>query len=144
MPQVTRLIAGLSVMASVCVAAQAEALQRPKADLNVVEIRSTDLGEDTFRAIKGYDEVWPFLVLERIRQGATEGAQAKLLRSWHLRDMVGGQRFDRANEGDEIDDIEWRGDVLEFVYTSRKSREKCRVSRLTEEKPTVSCRPIKP
>lgn len=117
--------------------------QKPRADLNVTEILSLDLRGDTSRAIKGYDEIYPFLVLERIRPPATEGDPPRLINVWKLSEMTGGGSFDRALEGDEISGMKWRGEALEFVRTVQSRKQSCRISRITEAKPFVSCQPAK-
>jgi len=56
--------------------------------------------------------------------------------------MVGGHAFGRISEGDDITQVKWFGQSLEFVSKSIRGVEKCRVSNV-DVKPTVSCERVK-
>ena len=125
-------------MAAVKVAAR----QKPVADFEIREMTSIRLRGEIYRASKGYSEIYPYLVLERIRPGDTEGDPDKLVGQWRLTDMVGGHAFGRTSEGDDITQVKWVGQSLEFVSKSIRGVEKCRVSNVVA-KPTVACERLK-
>jgi hypothetical protein len=116
--------------------------QKPLAEFQVREMTSMRLRGEIYRAIKGYSEIYPYLVLERIRPGDTEGDPDKLVGQWPLTEMAGGHAFGRISEGDDITQVKWVGQSLEFVSKSMRGVEKCRVSKV-DVKPTVSCERLK-
>lgn len=49
-----------------------------RADLNITEIVSIQVNNDIYRAIKGFNEIYPFLVIEQIQLPLSEGDSAVL------------------------------------------------------------------
>ena len=117
--------------------------QRPMADTGVRQIVSLEMPGYAFRAIKGYEEGYPYLVIEKIQLPERESEKPSLAKVWNVREMIGGKKFEHAFEGDEIDGLVWRRRALEFVHTDRLGKERCLVSGLIEMRPSVSCQSLK-
>ena len=96
------------------------------------------------RALKGDQEIDPFIVVGKVSLGLTEGDEPILLASWRIRDMTGGAALAESSEGDDFTNMRWNGELLEFTFRKHASRLTCTVSNLMIGKPAVSCRPAKP
>jgi hypothetical protein len=112
---------------------------RPRADLDIREVRSVRVGEHVYRALLGYSEVYPFLVVEQVRLPLTEGDEPALVASWKLRDMEGGTAI-RLQEGDDIKDLKWNNANVEFELARSDRRSRCVVANVVAGKPKVSCK----
>lgn len=128
------LIAALSL-----VLAATDAPPRPRADLDVREVRSTRAGDCVLRALVGYSEVYPFLVVERIRLPLTEGEEPALEGSWALRDMKGAPAVP-FQEGDDIADVTWSGTDLSFSIRRSGMKVRCTVKAMAAPSPEILCR----
>jgi hypothetical protein len=110
-----------------------------RADLSISEIISVQVNNGIYRAIKGFNEIYPFLVIEKIQLPLTEGDSAVLSNSWELSELVGAKALLPLKEGDDIRDMKWRENRLDFnLYKEGLSR-KCHVTNIIEGKPTLSC-----
>ncbi len=114
--------------------------RKPLADLSVWEVASTRSSGLVLRAVKGYAEIYPFLVVEVIQPGEDEADEPLLVGSWALKDMA-GWKVEAAHEGDGIAGLRWRGAELEFRYSQAAGSMACRVSGIVAKKPAVRCRP---
>jgi hypothetical protein len=107
--------------------------------LDVREVRSVRVGDHVYRALLVYSEVYPFLVIEKVRISLTEGDEPALISSWKLREMDGGAAL-RLQEGDDIKELRWnKSDVL-FVLAHEGRHTQCVISQVIADKPKVSCR----
>jgi hypothetical protein len=112
---------------------------RPRADFDIREIRSLQVGDHVYRALLGYSEIYPFLVIEQVRVPLTEGNEPVLVASWKMRDMDGGGAI-RLQEGDDIKDLRWSNSDVEFVLARGGRRSRCVVSNIVAGRPKVSCK----
>jgi hypothetical protein len=112
--------------------------RKPLADLSVREMRSARVDGKVLRAVKGYSEIYPFLVVEMIQPGQDEAEEPVLVGTWALRDME-GWKVEAAMEGDDIGDFKWRGPDLEFLYLGTQGVLACTISRIEEKRPKVHC-----
>lgn len=112
-----------------------------RADLSISEIVSAQVNNDIYRAIKGFNEIYPFLVIEKIQPPLTEGDSAVLANSWEISDFVGAKTVLPLKESDDIRDIKWRERKLEFNLFKEGLTRKCHVTNIAEGKPALSCEP---
>ncbi len=117
---------------------------KPRADLNIREMVSVESRGFVFRAFKGYDEIYPFIVVEKVQPSLTEGDEPVLLTSWRGQEMKGGAVLAETSEGDDFTDLRWNGEVLEFTFRKHTGKLACTVSGVAIGKPAVSCRPATP
>lgn len=121
--------------------ANAREQMKPKADFDVREIQSQEIRGEVFRAIKGYSEIYPYLVIERIKLPLTEGSRAKLVSSWNLKDIAGVSQI-VMKEGDNIDGLKWKDNRLTFKLSSVGNSRQCKIFGLLEGKPQVECKKL--
>ncbi len=57
--------------------------------MDVRQVVSLEMPGYAFRAIKGYEEGYPYLVVEKIQLPEREGDRPSLAKVWNLRDMNG-------------------------------------------------------
>jgi hypothetical protein len=112
-----------------------------RADLSISEIVSVQVNNDIYRAIKGFNEIYPFLVIEKIQLPLAEGDSAILSNSWEMSELVGAKTLLPLKEGDDIRDMKWREKKLEFNLYKEGLPRKCHVTNITEGKPSLSCEP---
>jgi hypothetical protein len=112
---------------------------RPRADLDIREIRSLQVGDQVYRVLLGYSEIYPFLVIEQVRIPLTEGDEPVLVTSWKMQDMDGGAAI-RLQEGDDIKDLRWSNSDVEFALGRVGKRSRCIVSNVVVGRPKVSCK----
>jgi hypothetical protein len=111
---------------------------RPRADLDIREVRSLRVGNHIYRAFLGYDETYPFLVVEQVRLPLTEGDESVLVASWKMRDMDGSAVI-RPREGDDIKDLRWSNSDVDFALIRGGKRSACAISNIVAGRPKVSC-----
>jgi len=112
---------------------------RARADLDIREVKSVQVGNYVYRALLGYSEVNPFLVVEKVRVALTEGDEPELVASWKMRDMDGGAAI-RLQEGDDIRDLRWTNLELEFAVVGGGRHSRCVILNVTSGTPKVSCK----
>jgi len=112
---------------------------RARADLDIREVKSVQVGNYVYRALLGYSEVNPFLVVEKVRVALTEGDEPELVASWKMGNMDGGTAI-RLQEGDDIKDIRWTNSELEFAVVGGGRHSRCVISSVTSGTPKVSCK----
>jgi hypothetical protein len=127
-----------------------EPAPKPLADLRIREMTSMGADGVVYRALLGFAEIYPFLVVEKVRPGEDEADEPVLVERWRLADMKGGAGFEHAFEGDQISRVRWKGDKLEFAFfgspgqaVDRKGLEghlTCVVSGIRKSQPAVTCR----
>lgn len=110
-----------------------------RADLNINEIVSIQVNKAIYRAVKGFNEIYPFLLIEKIQLPLTEGDSAVLSNSWEMNDFVGAKTLLPLKEGDDIRDMKWRERKLDFKLYKEGLSRKCQVTNITEGKPALSC-----
>lgn len=113
---------------------------RPLADMSVFEIQSHEVRGHLLRAVKGYEDGYVFLIIERIVLPSGDGGTSRLAQSWRLQEIDGGAAFKDVLEGDDISDLRWVGEQLEFRHKDRYGNETCSVARIEAMKPIVSCK----
>ncbi len=130
-----------------------DSIPKPRADLNIREMTSAHVGDFMYRALLGFAEIYPFLVIEKVQLPLDEAEEPTLVASWRLQDMVDGGGFGTAFEGDNITQVHWNGDRLEFRFHGSRGHTAvrgnlegdltCVVSGIRESKPAVACRPAR-
>jgi hypothetical protein len=131
----------LMPMLAVATSAFSADVAKIRADLNISEIVSIQANNDMYRAIKGYNEIYPFLVLEKIKLPLTEGDAPILSKSWDMKDLVGAKTLLPLKEGDDIREMKWRDTKLDFMLYKEGLPRKCLVIGLAEGKPEIACEP---
>ena len=116
----------------------------PRADVAIREMVSFHSKGFVYRALKGDSEIYPFIVIEKLRLGLTEGDETVLVASWRAEDMKGGRVLDDAVEGDDFRDLRWNGGVLRFTFHRAGRLLTCTVSGVEAGAPAVSCEPTRP
>jgi hypothetical protein len=141
-------------LALVTVSARAkDSAPRARADLTIREMTSVQVGNSVYRALLGLAEIYPFLIIERVQLGDSEGDEPALVATWRLPDIEGGSGFHATFEGDQISSLRWKGDRLEFMFHASRAGDSardrirgnlaCVVSGILESKPSVVCRPAR-
>jgi hypothetical protein len=132
------IILGLVFLARSQSGVAATAQQR--ADLNIREITSVTSGGSIYRALLGDSEIYPFLVLEKISMGQTEGEKQILEKTWNLTEMKGAGALLPVREGDEIHGLHWEKNNLKFSFKRSSGSLNCIVSKVIESTPIVVCK----
>jgi hypothetical protein len=110
-----------------------------RADLNIREMTSTELNGAIYRVMKGYSETSPFMVLEKIRLPGVEGESAKVLTSWDLTSMAGNKLVEAMQEGDDLLDLKWVADQVNFIFLHSGKRTECKIIGIEANKPNIKC-----
>ena len=139
-----KFLVGLVAVGWFCPGAGADPGPKPHADLRIREMVSFESKGFLLRALKGYQEIDPFIVVEKVSLGLTEGDEPALLASWRVRDMKGGAVLAESSEGDDFTNMRWNGGLLEFTFSKHASKLTCTVSNLMIGEPAVACLPARP
>lgn len=101
---------------------------QPMADVEVRTMVSTTTPEHVLRAIVGVEEIYQYLVVERIRRGATEGDRSAVLDQERIDKLVVGGRTRSFPTAPEIRRLHWRGQVLHFIVSDGRKFWRCMVA----------------
>lgn len=100
----------------------------PMADLEVRTVVSNVHAGHLLRAVVGVEEIYQYLIIERIQQGATEGDRAVLNLQERVDKFVVGGRTRAFPSAPDISQLRWQGQVLHFVLSDARVHWRCLLS----------------
>lgn len=120
-------------------------LIKPMAKFNVfnlVAFYEYDSGT-LYRFIHGIDEIYPFVVIEKISQGG-EGEPTKLISSTRLNHYnVNKKKISFTTDGTIISDVKIKNTVINFIVTPNISKKKiyyCSINMADKKKMAIKCK----
>lgn len=118
----------LGLLAILALPADADARGRrvqPVADLEVRTMVSTTTANHVLRAVIGVEEIYQYLMVERIRRGATEGDRNAVRDQARIDKFVVGGQTRAFPTAPDIRRLRWQDQVLHFVVSDGRVYWRC-------------------
>ena len=120
--------------------AYAKTVLKPRADLNISFMVSEERDAHIYRAMKGYAEVYPFIVIEKIEIPAEESGKPRLVQSWTYKDIQGGQLLREITDSTDFVEMKWKnGDLIFSIIGGGRAARQCEVKGVAANRPKLAC-----